>query len=213
MSRGRFITLEGIEGAGKTTVAALARDLIAARNFQVRMTREPGGTPFGERIRELVLTPHGSAVPPASETLLMFAARAAHLETVIRPALARGEWVVCDRFTDATRAYQAAGSGVDRDFVEALATLVHGDLVPDLTLLLDLPVSAGLERARSRSAAADRFEAEAEAFFQRVREEYLAIARREPARVRVIDASRSLSEVERHVRHAIEPLLAASGAK
>jgi dTMP kinase len=207
LNRGRFITLEGIEGAGKTTVAALVRDALAARNIAVCLTREPGGTPFGERIRQIVLTPGGPPVPPASETLLMFAARHAHLDTVIRPALESGQWVVCDRFTDATRAYQGAGSGVDRELIESLASLVHGDLVPDLTLLLDLPVSKGLERARSRASGADRFEAEAEAFFQRVRDEYLAIARREPARVRVIDASQPLGEVERQVRAAIVGLV------
>jgi dTMP kinase len=210
LSRGRFITLEGIEGAGKTTVGALVRDLIGAHGVPVRLTREPGGTPFGERVRELVLTP-GASVSPVAETLLMFAARAAHLDTVIRPALARGEWVVCDRFTDATRAYQGAGSGVDRRLIESLASGVHGDLAPDLTLLLDLPVSKGLERARSRASVTDRFESEAETFFQRVRDEYLDIARREPARVRIIDASQPLAHVEREVRAAVASLLAAAG--
>lgn len=211
MNRGRFVTLEGIEGAGKTTVGALVRDLVAAQRVPVRLTREPGGTPLGERIRELVLSGGGAPVPPVAETLLMFAARAAHLDSVIRPALARGEWVVCDRFTDATRAYQGAGSGVDRRFIESLASGVHGDLAPDLTLLLDLPVSKGLERARSRAAGTDRFEAEAEAFFQRVRDEYLQIARREPARVRVIDALQPLAQVEREVRAALAPLLPTAG--
>jgi dTMP kinase len=211
LNRGRFITLEGIEGAGKSTVGALVRDMIAAQRVPVRLTREPGGTPIGERIRELVLAP-ATSVSPVAETLLMFAARAAHLDTVIRPALERGEWVVCDRFTDATRAYQGAGSGVDRRFIESLASGVHGDLSPDLTLLLDLPVSKGLERARSRASGTDRFEAEAEAFFERVRDEYLDIARREPGRVRVIDASQPLGHVEREVRAAVATLLAAAGS-
>jgi dTMP kinase len=212
VTRGRFITLEGIEGAGKTTVAAFVRDQLAASNVSARLTREPGGTPFGERIRQIVLTPGGPSVPAAAETLLMFAARAAHLDTVIRPALASGEWVVCDRFTDATRAYQGAGSGVDRGFIEALAAGVHADLAPDLTLLLDVPVTVGLERARGRLLVADRFEAEEQAFFERVRDEYLAIARREPARVRVIDAARPLGEVEQQVREAVAPLLSRGGA-
>jgi dTMP kinase len=212
LNRGRFITLEGIEGAGKSTVAAVVRDVLAAQRVTVRLTREPGGTPFGERIREIVLTPGGPPVSPVAETLLMFAARAAHLDTVIRPALARGEWVVCDRFTDATRAYQGAGSGVDRAFIESLAAGVHGDLAPDLTLLLDLPVAKGLERARRRATGTDRFEAEAEAFFQRVRDEYLAIARREPSRVRRIDAAQPLAEVERQVRAAVTPLLSSAGS-
>jgi dTMP kinase len=207
LNRGRFITLEGIEGAGKTTVATLVRDFLAGQNIPVRLTREPGGTPLGERIREVVLTRDGPPVPPVSETLLMFAARAVHVQTVILPSLANGEWVVCDRFTDATRAYQGAGRGVDRAFIEALAAGVHGNLAPDLTLLLDVPASTGLERARSRRLAADRFEAEEEAFFERVRGEYLAIARRESVRVRVIDATGPLGDVEREVRAAIAPLL------
>ena len=159
-----------------------------------------------------MLAPGGPPVSAVAETLLMFAARAVHLDTVIRPALACGEWVVCDRFTDATRAYQGAGSGVDRGFIEYLACGVHGDLAPDLTLLLDLPVPQGLERARRRSSGADRFEAEADAFFHRVRDEYLAIARREAARVRIIDASQPPAEVERQVRAAVAPFFAKAGA-
>jgi len=210
MSRARFITLEGIEGAGKSTVAAYLRDWLTSRGLSVRLTREPGGTPLGERIREVVLRNTGQAVPPVAETLLMFAARAAHVDEVIRPALQRGEWVVCDRFTDASRAYQGAGRGVHRGLIEELARAVHPGLAPDCTLLLDLPVAIGADRARRRSAAGDRFESEGDAFFERVRAEYLAIAAREPARVRVIDASRDLPDVQAQVSAAVSPLVEAA---
>ena len=199
-ARGRFITLEGIEGAGKSTVAAaLARELATA-GIVVRSTREPGGTPLAEKIRRVVLERGDEHVSAESETLLMFAARAIHLDNLVRPALARGEWVLCDRFTDATRAYQGAGRGIDPQFIESLTSAVHRGLEPDLTLLLDLPVEVGLERARQRRLAAgegavDRFEAEARPFFERVRAGYLDIARREPRRCRVLDATRSPTEV------------------
>jgi dTMP kinase len=207
VNRGRFITLEGIEGAGKSTLAEHLRAWLAARGIAARLTREPGGTPVGERIREVVLKQTAEQTTPLTETLLMFAARAAHVEAVIRPTLARGEWIVCDRFTDATRAYQGAGRGVDRELIERLAAGVHGDLTPDLTLLLDLPVAAGLARARRRTSVADRFEAETEAFFERVRGEYLALATREPTRVRVIDAAGALDDVQRQVAEAVGPLM------
>ncbi len=143
MSAGCFITLEGIEGAGKSTLAHYILEWLQARGRRAVLTREPGGTPLAERVRELVLKPAGEALPPAAEMLLMFAARSIHLANLIRPALARGEWVICDRFTDATRAYQGAGRGLDRASIESVATLVHADLTPDLTLLLDLPVAGG----------------------------------------------------------------------
>lgn len=211
MTRGRFITLEGIEGAGKSTIAAYVRDWLVARGLAVRFTREPGGTPLGERIRSVVLERAGEPVTPVAETLLMFAARAAHVHEVIRPALARGEWVVCDRFTDATRAYQGAGRGVDRELIEQLAAAVHGGLAPDRTLLLDLPVATGLARVRGRGAVADRFESEDEAFFERVRAEYLALAAREPGRVCIIDAARPLADVHEQVAAAVAPLSSAAG--
>ncbi|MFM8845595.1 MAG: dTMP kinase [Gammaproteobacteria bacterium] len=200
LARGRFITLEGIEGAGKSTVtAALTRELTTA-GIVVRSTREPGGTPLAEKIRRVVLERGEERVSPETETLLMFAARAIHLDNLVRPALARGEWVLCDRFTDATRAYQGAGRGIDAQFIESLAGAVHRGLEPDLTLLLDLPVEMGLARARQRRLAAgeavvDRFEAETRQFFERVRVGYLEIARREPQRCRVLDATRSPAEV------------------
>src|SRR5438270_4678348 len=152
-NKGRFITLEGIEGAGKSTVAQLVSEWLASRGINARVTREPGGTPLAERVRKIVLDRGDEAVSPRAETLLMFAARSIHVENLIRPALARGEWVVCDRFSDATRAYQGGGRGVDAALIDALARSVHAGLEPDCTLLLDLPVEAGLARARARRGA------------------------------------------------------------
>ena len=208
MTRGRFITLEGIEGAGKSTVAQfILQWLLLTRGITARVTREPGGTPLAERVRKIVLERGPEAVSAQAETLLMFAARSIHVENLIRPALARGEWVICDRFTDATRAYQGYGRGIDPAWIEHLADAVHGDLQPDCTLLLDLPVAVGLARARGRSGnAADRFESEVEAFFERVRAGYLTVARREPQRIRVIDASRTLDAVNAEVQKALEDL-------
>ncbi len=205
--RGRFITLEGIEGAGKSTVAQLVSEWLASRGVTARVTREPGGTPLAERVHKIVLDRGDEAVSPRAENLLMFAARSIHVENLIRPALARGEWVLCDRFTDASRAYQGYGRGMDLAWIEQLATAVHGDLQPDCTLLLDLPVEVGLTRARSRSGwAADRFEAEAAEFFERVRQGYLRIARAEPNRVRVIDAAATLPSVSQRVTAVLESL-------
>jgi dTMP kinase len=207
MTRGRFITLEGIEGAGKSTVAQGILDWLRFRGGVVQLTREPGGTPLAERVRKIVLERGPEAVSPKAETLLMFAARSIHVENLIRPALARGEWVICDRFTDATRAYQGYGRGLDQAWIEQLASVVHGDLQPDCTLLLDLPVVTGLSRARGRSGpAADRFESEREEFFERVRQGYLLIAHQEPRRVRVIDASEPLPQVIAQVTRALESL-------
>ena len=207
MKPGRFVTLEGIEGAGKSTVARIVCDWLKARGTTVRLTREPGGTPLAERVRQVVLERGNEQLSPVTETLLMFSARGIHVENLIRPALARGEWVVCDRFTDATRAYQGAGRGVSSELIETLAAAVQGELRPDCTLLLDLPPAVGLARARQRSgAAADRFEAEAEAFFVKVRAAYLELAAAEPHRIRVIDASVALPEVERQVIEALESL-------
>jgi dTMP kinase len=208
MTAGRFITLEGIEGAGKSTVARLVCEWLAARSIGVRLTREPGGTPLAERVRQIVLERGEETLSPVTETLLVFSARAIHVENLIRPALAGGEWVVCDRFTDATRAYQGSGRGVDAAWIDSLAGVVHGGLQPDCTLLLDLPPAVGLERARRRSGvAADRFEAETEMFFTRVREGYLEVARREPHRVRVINAALELKQVEAQVVRVLEGLV------
>ena len=204
---GLFVTLEGIEGAGKSTVAQWVCEWLGRHQIRATLTREPGGTPLAERVRQIVLERGAEALSPATETLLMFAARGIHLENLIRPALERGECVVCDRFTDATRAYQGAGRGVDPAWIESLASQVQGNLQPDCTLLLDLPVSMGLERARNRLAgASDRFEAETQAFFERVRSAYLELARREPQRIRVIDASVPFDAVERQVSTVLERL-------
>jgi dTMP kinase len=207
MSAGRFVTLEGIEGAGKSTIAKFALAWLTRQGIPGRLTREPGGTLLAERVRQIVLERGSEPLSPLAETLLMFAARELHLKNVIRPALERGEWVICDRFTDATRAYQGAGRGVDAQLIETLATAVHADLAPDCTLLLDLPVSVGLGRARAREAgAADRFEAETVAFFERVRAGYLELARREPRRFHVLDATAALAAVEARVEGLLEAL-------
>lgn len=220
MMSGRFITLEGIEGAGKSTVARHIQQWLQERGQAAVLTREPGGTPLAERVRALVLEPDGEAIPPAAEMLLMFAARSIHLANLIRPALARGDWVICDRFTDATRAYQGAGRGLDPAHIESLVRLVHTDLVPDLTLLLDLPVAVGLARARARRGQnqaqgleqTDRFEQERGPFFERVRAAYLALARADVRRFRVLDASRELPAVQAAVADALQVLWSRSVA-
>ncbi len=205
---GKFVTLEGIEGAGKSTLARVVGEYLEAQGLRVLLTREPGGTALAERLRQIVLERGSEPVPAVAETLVMFAARALHVHNLIRPALARGTWVVCDRFTDATRAYQGAGRGVDPELIEALARAVQADLVPDCTLLLDLPVSAGLARARARSGAdSDRFEAETMAFFERVRLGYLAVARAEPQRVSIIDASQPEVQVRAAVLGVLSQLV------
>ena len=205
VAAGRFITLEGIEGAGKSTLAQHIAKWLASRGIKSRVTREPGGTPLAERVRAVVLERGGEPVTPIAETLLMFAARGIHLESLIRPALARGEWVVCDRFTDATRAYQAGGRGVSGAWIEELARAVHPHLEPDCTLLLDLPVEVGLARSKRRAgnAPADRFEAEPAQFFERVRAAYLDLAMREPRRIQVIDAAVPLRQVERQIENVL----------
>jgi len=191
----RFITLEGIEGAGKTTVADRMTQALRARGIMLHATREPGGTKLAERIRALVLDRGEEHISATAETLLMFGARQVHVDNLIRPALARGEWVLCDRFTDATHAYQGGGRGVDRGLIERIAQAVHGDLLPDCTLLLDVPVRVGLERMQARRGAVDRFEIESAQFFERVRNRYLELAKASPQRFRVIDATAKLDQV------------------
>jgi dTMP kinase len=204
---GRFITVEGVEGGGKSTNLAFVRACLEAAGKRVVVTREPGGTPLGEEIRGLLLGHLHDTMAPDTELLLMFAARAEHIARVIRPALERGDWVVCDRFTDATYAYQGGGRGVAEERIAALEQWVQGELRPDLTLLLDVPVALGLQRAGRRSAP-DRFESEEAAFFERVRGAYLERARREPERLRVLDASGPLAQVQAAIRLALERLLA-----
>jgi dTMP kinase len=195
MGRGRFISLEGGEGAGKSTLAASLAAELQRRGMHCLRTREPGGTPAAEQLRALLLQRDAEPIPPQAEVLMMFAARAIHLENLIRPALAAGTWVICDRFTDASFAYQGAGRGVPETLLETLAASTHGDRWPDRTLLLDLPVELGLHRARARNAAGDRFESERLEFFERVRQAYLQRARHDPQRFCVIDASLTPGEV------------------
>lgn len=194
MKKGRFITLEGMDGAGKTTHLEWLRQHLVARGVPLTVTREPGGTPLGEALRKLLLDSHESRQPD-TEALLMFAARREHIATVIGPALAAGKWVLCDRFTDATYAYQAGGSGMDWERVAALESWVQGELQPDLTLYFDLEPELG--RARTRQVRApDRFERERLEFYERVRAAYLRRAREHPERIRVIDAARTIAEVQ-----------------
>ncbi|SDL89528.1 thymidylate kinase [Franzmannia pantelleriensis] len=209
--RGRFITLEGGEGVGKTTNVAWVCDWLSARGIEVVRTREPGGTPRAEAIRELLLDPtHDEPLDDDAELLLVFAARAQHLAQVIRPALARGAWVVCDRFTDATFAYQGGGRGLSAARIAALEEFVQGELRPDLTLLLDMPLAAARQRLAARGSRPDRFEREREAFFSRVREAYLARAEAAPQRIAVIDASGSIGEVQAQLGERLAALLEAS---
>jgi dTMP kinase len=194
---GRFLTVEGIEGVGKTTQVARLAGTLAGCGIAHLVTREPGGTALAEKIRDLVLKPREEPMPPVAELLLMFASRAVHLANRIEPALSEGKWVVCDRFTDATYAYQGAGRGMPDDDIRLLEDLVQEGRRPDLTLLLDVPVEIGLERSRLRDAgrARDRFENERAEFFQRVRDGYLRRARAEPRRVAVVDAAAPPEEV------------------
>jgi len=204
--RGRFITFEGIDGAGKSTHAAWLSAAVAARGHQVVATREPGGTPLGESLRDLLLN---TAMTPETESLLMFAARREHLELVIRPALARGDWVLCDRFTDATYAYQGGGHGVQRERIEELERFVHDDCRPDRTLLFDVPTTvsqARLAKASAQGRDLDKFEREERAFFDRVREAYLARAAAEPKRFYVIDAARPLPGVRADLERLLTTL-------
>lgn len=195
MMTGRFITIEGIEGVGKTTNIGFIRSVLENAGLEVVLSREPGGTPHAEAIRDLLLDPRHKGMDPDCELLLMFAARAEHLARVIRPALEAGCWVLCDRFTDATYAYQGGGRGLDTGKIAALERLVQGSFRPDLTLLLDVPVELGLQRAGSRSRP-DRFEQEELEFFARVRRAYLELARRHDGRFRIIDASEPLDRVQ-----------------
>jgi dTMP kinase len=204
--RGRFITLEGIDGAGKSTHAAWLVETLAKRGGRVVATREPGGTPTGEAIRGFLLH---EPMTHETECLLVFAARREHVARVIAPALARGEVVLCDRFTDATFAYQGAGHGVSTTLIAQLATLVHGDCNPDLTLLFDVPSAVSrerLDRVAARGRALDKFEREERAFFDRVRDCYLSRAAAEPARFRVIDSTRPVVDVRAELTRIVEAL-------
>jgi dTMP kinase len=205
--RGRFITLEGIEGAGKSSQVAPLAQLLREHGVDCITTREPGGAPIAERLREVLLDPRNTGMSGMTELLLMFAARAEHLAQTICPALDAGIWVICDRFTDATYAYQGGGRGVDSAQIAQLETLVQGNLRPDLTLLFDLPPSIGLARARQRAGATDRFEQEAEAFFVAIRKTYQDRALAHPRRYCVIDASAALAKVTLQVRQRVTDAL------
>lgn len=203
---GLFITLEGPEGAGKSTNREYLAERLRERGIEVQLTREPGGTPLAERIRELLLDPSDEKMAVDTELLLVFAARAQHIAQVIRPALERGAVVLCDRFTDATYAYQGGGRGLPVERIAQLESFVQGGLRPDLTLVFDLPVEIGLSRAAARGRL-DRFEQEGRSFFEAVRNTYLDRARAEPARYHILDAAQSLAEVQRDVDKLLPALL------
>lgn len=205
--RGRFITVEGGEGVGKTTNLGYIRAALENAGKMVQSTREPGGTPLAEQIRGLLLDPLNTGMSADCELLLVFAARAEHLAKVIQPSLESGQWVLCDRFTDATYAYQGGGRGLSRVRISELETLVQGVLRPDLTLLLDVPVEIGLARAGERGSL-DRFEQEQTGFFERVRQAYLERAAAAPERYRVIDASLPLAQVQTQIDLALRDILA-----
>ncbi len=199
MRRGRFITLEGGEGAGKTTAAAWVLEWLQGAGREVVRTREPGGTSAAEKVRQILLDPDTGELEPMTELLLMFSARAENLARIIRPALEAGQDVLCDRFTDASRAYQGGGRRLGMHLVDRLANIVHPDLQPDLTLLLDVPVAVGLERVGRRGGQRDRFEQSRQDFLERVRAAYLAQARLEPERIVVIDASLPPEQVRERI--------------
>ena len=203
--RGGFISLEGIEGVGKSTNLAFVATTVRSAELEVVTTREPGGTPFGERVRKWILDGDHGQLSAEIETLLMFAARARHLEQVIEPALATGRWVVCDRFTDATFAYQGGGRGARKTLLESLRNEIQRGLEPDLTLLLDAPLEVGLSRISARRP--DHFEREQRPFFERVRAAYLALAGELPQRIKVIDAAQPLELVQRQIEAHVRALI------
>ena len=199
--RGKFVTLEGVDGAGKSTHLKFIADALAGGGRHVVQTREPGGTDFAEKVRQIVLT---EKLSPVMATLLVFSGRADHVARVIEPALAAGNHVVCDRFTDATIAYQGAGQGVGRDLIDRLAREVHPRLSPDRTLVFDCPYEISVKRLSGKKL--DRFESEDRAFFERVRNAYLALAKAEPARVRVIDASGDQASIRKAIQKELAGL-------
>lgn len=201
-----FITLEGTEGVGKTSNLAYIRELLDNAGVQYIVTREPGGTPLGEALRAMLLGENFKGMSSDTELLLMFAARAEHVARVILPALQKGQWVLCDRFTDATFAYQGGGRQLDMARIAGLENWVLGDLRPDLTLLLDAPLDIGRERAGKRSSP-DRFEQEKDAFFNRVRDVYLARAKAEPQRIKVVDAAQELPRVQKQIKELLQHYL------
>jgi dTMP kinase len=206
MSSAKFITLEGGEGVGKSTNLQFIQQLLQQRGVSVTLTREPGGTDVAEKIRTILLDRGQESIVPITELLLMFAARAQHLQHVILPALQRGDWVLCDRFTDATYAYQGGGRKMDQQTIAWLENAVQGELRPDLTLVLDAPIEVGLERAKHRGQL-DRFESERREFFERVRQSYLQRAADCPERYKVIDAALPLAAVQTQISVVIDSLI------
>ena len=211
MVRGKFLTIEGTEGVGKSTNLAFARDWLHAQGLDVVVTREPGGTPLAEEIRSLLLAKRDEPVDETAELLLVFAARAQHIAQVIQPALARGTWVLSDRFTDATYAYQGGGRGLNTETIAQLEHVVQGNLRPDLTLILDIDVELGLNRARERGEL-DRFESETIAFFERVRSAYRARAEKTPSRYALVNAGQDLAAVQADIGSILNSLLNINGA-
>jgi dTMP kinase len=208
MALGKFITIEGTEGVGKTTNMAFVQDYLQQQGIDLLVTREPGGTPLAEQLRELLLAKRDERVDPTAELLMVFAARAQHLNSVIKPALAAGQWVLCDRFTDATYAYQGAGRSLPVDTIAKLEQLVQGELRPDMTFILDIDVKLGLERA-GRRGELDRFETEEIGFFERVRTMYQQRAAADPDRYRVIDAGQPLEKVQQDLSTELKALFGA----
>ncbi len=204
---GKFISIEGIEGAGKSTQMAFIQRYLTEKGKRLVVTREPGGTELGEQIRALLLTPTTKAMAVDTELLLMFAARAEHVEQVINPALERGDWVLSDRFVDATFAYQGGGRGIDLKRISALADWTLQGLQTDITFLFDLPVEMGQQRVLSRNQGVDRFEQEKVEFFQKIRQRYLERALQEPSRIKVIDASKSIIDIELQLTALLDNLL------
>jgi dTMP kinase len=206
VSRGKFLTLEGGEGVGKTTNLSFISSYLQNHGIDVIVTREPGGTRLAEKIRELLLDSNNESISESAELLLMFAARAQHIKHVIEPALSQGKWVLCDRFTDATYAYQGGGRNMNINTIEWLENLVQDTLRPDLTLLLDAPVEVGIERAKDRGQL-DRFESEKIDFFERVRQAYLRQAELYPERIKLIKADQPLSDVQNKLIDMLKPLI------
>jgi len=204
---GKFISIEGVEGAGKSTQVSFIQDYLTSLGKTVVVTREPGGTELSEKIRNLLLEPSPNSMDNDTELLLMFASRAEHVSKVINPALHRGEWVLCDRFLDATYAYQGAGRGIQRQRIQQIADWTLKGLTPDLTLLFDLPVELGLERVLERKGEMDRFEQEKINFFKKIRKSYLKSAKAEPNRIKIVDASLSITKIQKQLTQLIKPLI------
>ena len=204
---GKFISIEGVEGAGKSTQVSFIQDYLKSLGKIVVVTREPGGTELSEKIRNLLLEPSSNSMANDTELLLMFASRAEHVSQVINPALQRGDWVLCDRFLDATYAYQGGGRGIKRQHIQQIADWTLRGLIPDLTLLFDLPVELGLKRVVKRKGGMDRFEREKINFFQKIRKSYLKSAKAEPNRIKIVDASLSITEIQEQLTQLIEPLI------